>query len=257
MRCPLSGISDPLGEAGYGAVEPATRKPARHCNRHFCVGAHRIAQFGASCGESVLHRFGYFIRRDSFVGNGVQDAAQALHGLSVESLHLGLEAVDVFICGRLSFLPNGSLDDPGFDSASEDLLCRELAAEAVGDRLKRVFGRAVRSDQRLTDFARHGTHIDDAPKMPMDFLPSPQQGKKGLSHGDLSEEIDLKLMANLGQGQRFKGPTDSDASVVDQAEEAVFAGCGFNLGARFCNGVEVRDIEVDGNCISRTGKQPP
>ncbi len=89
----------------------------------------------------------------------------------------------------------------------------QLDPQRVGDRLERVLRRCVRPEERERAPAGDRADEDDP------AASAAECGHEGLRHGDLPDDVDLELMAQLVERHELERHRDRDARVVDERVE--------------------------------------
>src|SRR5579859_3159341 len=85
----------------------------------------------------------------------------------------------------------------------------KLHTQSISERLHGELRSAVRSYKRHSNSAAERSNIHNT------ALALAQEGEKRLCDRDLSDHVDLELLAHLAKREKFKRARDSDTGIID------------------------------------------
>ena len=100
---------------------------------------------------------------------------------------------------------------PGIDERHGDAPLAQLEAQGVAERLHAELGRVVGAVDGQDQASADRPDVDDPP------VATPDQRQERLDDGQLADEVDLQLLAEVVQRLELERSGPDDAGVVDEA----------------------------------------
>jgi len=166
--------------------------------------------------QRALDRLGDLLRRHAAFAGAAQHPVDRLGDVAVLLAQL-VGHLEVLGFGA-SLVPDRRRDRAGLDERDLHARRAQLDAQRVADRLYRVLGGGVGSGERHRDAAADGRDEDDP------SASGAQRGQHRLRDGDLADDVDVELAANVVDGNQLERTADADPGVVDERVESTRAG---------------------------------